>query len=130
MSQFVYLICKRIKLTIEKEILVFVNNVLPPTDKFNQMDFIWSTNFQLLFYGISLFQINCGSTLFLFIWEKHFKAIADEKFGIQVLSLLDLLYLSWCIHFYAADLMCIVYDEHKDEDGFLSFTYNGDNTFV
>jgi len=26
-------------------------------------------------------------------------------------------------------LMPSVYEEHKDEDGFLYFTYNGENTF-
>jgi len=58
-GQFVYVIRKRIKLTPEKAIFIFVNNVLPPT----------------------------------------------------------------------AALMSAVYQEHKDEDGFLYVTYSGENTF-
>jgi len=56
---FVYVIRKRIKLSPEKAIFIFVNNVLPPT----------------------------------------------------------------------AALMSSVYDEQKDEDGFLYVTYSGENTF-
>eukprot|EP00699_Malawimonas_sp_californiana_P001263 EC715228.1.p2 GENE.EC715228.1~~EC715228.1.p2 ORF type:complete len:138 (+),score=29.92 EC715228.1:49-414(+) len=58
-GQFVYVIRKRIKLTPEKAIFIFVNNVLPPT----------------------------------------------------------------------AALMSVLYDEQKDEDGFLYITYSGENTF-
>jgi len=58
-GQFVYVIRKRIKLSPEKAIFVFVNNVLPPT----------------------------------------------------------------------AALISSVYDEHKDEDGFLYIAYSGENTF-
>eukprot|EP00339_Tiarina_fusa_P000177 CAMPEP_0117042142 /NCGR_PEP_ID=MMETSP0472-20121206/29371_1 /TAXON_ID=693140 ORGANISM="Tiarina fusus, Strain LIS" /NCGR_SAMPLE_ID=MMETSP0472 /ASSEMBLY_ACC=CAM_ASM_000603 /LENGTH=121 /DNA_ID=CAMNT_0004753313 /DNA_START=15 /DNA_END=380 /DNA_ORIENTATION=+ len=58
-GQFVHVIRKRIKLTPEKAIFIFVNNVLPPT----------------------------------------------------------------------AALMSTIYEERKDEDGFLYITYNGENTF-
>ena len=58
-GQFVYVIRKRIKLSAEKAIFIFVNNVLPPT----------------------------------------------------------------------AALMSAIYEEHKDEDGFLYVTYSGENTF-
>jgi len=58
-GQFVYVIRKRIKLSPEKAIFIFVNNVLPPT----------------------------------------------------------------------AALVSAVYEEHKDEDGFLYITYSGENTF-
>ena len=34
-GQFVYMIRKRIKLSKEKAMFIFVNNVLPPTCKFN-----------------------------------------------------------------------------------------------
>lgn len=34
-GQFVYMIRKKIKLTEEKAIFIFVNNVLPPTGKFS-----------------------------------------------------------------------------------------------
>ncbi|XP_054787541.1 autophagy-related protein 8C-like isoform X2 [Prosopis cineraria] len=58
-GQFVYVIRKRIKLSAEKAIFVFINNILPPT----------------------------------------------------------------------AALMSAIYEEHKDEDGFLYMTYSGENTF-
>jgi GABA(A) receptor-associated protein len=57
--QFVYVIRKRIKLSPEKAIFVFVNNVLPPT----------------------------------------------------------------------AALMSSIYEEHKEDDGFLYIAYSGENTF-
>eukprot|EP00850_Spirogloea_muscicola_P019691 SM000196S05383 [mRNA] locus=s196:160666:169231:- [translate_table: standard] len=59
-GQFVYVIRKRIKLSPEKAIFIFVDNVLPPT----------------------------------------------------------------------AALMSSIYEEHKDEDGFLYFTYSGENTWT
>jgi GABA(A) receptor-associated protein len=58
-GQFVFVIRKRIKLSAEKAIFIFVRNVLPPT----------------------------------------------------------------------AAMMSAIYDEHKDEDGFLYLTYSGENTF-
>jgi len=58
-GQFVYVIRKRIKLSPEKAIFIFVNNVLPPT----------------------------------------------------------------------AALMSAIYEEHKDDDGFLYISYSGENTF-
>lgn len=58
-GQFVYVIRKRIKVSAEKAIFMFVKNVLPPT----------------------------------------------------------------------ASLMSDIYEEHKDEDGFLYITYSGENTF-
>ncbi|CAK9195211.1 unnamed protein product [Sphagnum troendelagicum] len=58
-GQFVYVIRKRIKLSSEKAIFIFVKNVLPPT----------------------------------------------------------------------AAMMSSIYEEHKEEDGFLYFTYSGENTF-
>ncbi|KAI8973329.1 microtubial binding protein [Mycotypha africana] len=58
-GQFVYVIRKRIKLSPEKAIFIFVNEILPPT----------------------------------------------------------------------AALMSSIYEEHKDEDGFLYITYSGENTF-
>lgn len=58
-SQFVYVIRKRIKLAAEKSIFIFINNVIPPSTA----------------------------------------------------------------------LMSAIYEEHKDEDGFLYITYSGENTF-
>ncbi|XP_022886485.1 autophagy-related protein 8a-like isoform X1 [Olea europaea var. sylvestris] len=58
-GQFVYVVRKRIKLSAEKAIFVFVDNILPPS----------------------------------------------------------------------ASLMSKIYEDHKDEDGFLYMTYSGENTF-
>ncbi|CAL0332172.1 unnamed protein product [Lupinus luteus] len=58
-GQFVYVVRKRIKLSPEKAIFIFVNNILPPT----------------------------------------------------------------------AAMMSALYDENKDDDGFLYMTYSGENTF-
>ncbi|GAB2241700.1 hypothetical protein Droror1_Dr00018475 [Drosera rotundifolia] len=58
-GQFVYVVRKRIKLSSEKAIFIFVKNILPPT----------------------------------------------------------------------AAMMSAIYEEHKDEDGFLYMTYSGENTF-
>ncbi|KAI4374784.1 hypothetical protein MLD38_012736 [Melastoma candidum] len=58
-GQFVYVVRKRIKLSAEKAIFIFVKNILPPT----------------------------------------------------------------------AAMMSAMYEEHKDEDGFLYMTYSGENTF-
>ncbi|CAA6656126.1 unnamed protein product [Spirodela intermedia] len=67
-GQFVYVIRKRIKLSAEKAIFIFVDNVLP-----------------LLLVDSSLFS--------------------------------------------AGAIMSTIYDEKKDEDGFLYVTYSGENTF-
>jgi len=37
-------------------------------------------------------------------------------------------WLMLLIHF-AAAMMSSIYEEHKDEDGFLYMTYSGENTF-
>ncbi|KAG5546530.1 hypothetical protein RHGRI_018647 [Rhododendron griersonianum] len=58
-GQFVYVVRKRIKLSAEKAIFIFVKNILPPT----------------------------------------------------------------------AAMISAIYEEHKDEDGFLYMTYSGENTF-
>jgi hypothetical protein len=33
------------------------------------------------------------------------------------------------VAFFAAAMMSSIYEEHKEEDGFLYFTYSGENTF-
>ncbi|KAH9651858.1 Autophagy-related protein 8C [Citrus sinensis] len=70
-GQFVYVVRKRIKLSAEKAIFIFVKNILPPTAS--------------LFYLLT-------------------PAIA-------------------------AAMMSAIYEENKDEDGFLYMTYSGENTF-
>ena len=84
-----YVVRKRIKLSAEKAIFIFVKNVLPPTGK-----------------G----KIRCL---------------------IQVFFCLSLFVLSFLIHasFLTAAMMSAIYEENKDEDGFLYMTYSGENTF-
>lgn len=89
-GQFVYVIRKRIKVSPEKAIFMFVKNVLPPTGKLLVL-----SDFPCCFYS------SADSTLL----SCH----------------TDLLP--------AAALMSEVYDDHKDEDGFLYITYSGENTF-
>ncbi|KAF7138875.1 hypothetical protein RHSIM_Rhsim07G0107200 [Rhododendron simsii] len=67
-GQFVYVIRKRIKLSAEKAIFIFVDNVLPPTGN---------------------------------LWDFAF----------------------------LRTIMSAIYDEKKDQDGFLYVTYSGENTF-
>ncbi|KAF6145711.1 hypothetical protein GIB67_010672 [Kingdonia uniflora] len=67
-GQFVYVIRKRIKLSAEKAIFIFVDNVLPPT-----------------------------------------------AFTVGLAT--------------AGAIMSAIYEEKKDEDGFLYVTYSGENTF-
>ncbi|WZY70009.1 hypothetical protein YC2023_002249 [Brassica napus] len=74
-GQFVYVIRKIIKLSAEKAIFIFVDNVLPPT----------------------------GST---------------DKLLLTTSTLITL----------AGALMSAVYEEKKDDDGFLYVTYSGENT--
>ncbi|KAF3453451.1 hypothetical protein FNV43_RR03891 [Rhamnella rubrinervis] len=66
-GQFVYVVRKRIKLSAEKAIFIFVKNILPPT--------------------------------------------------VRIIDIT------------AAAMMSAIYEENKDEDGFLYMTYSGENTF-
>jgi len=84
-GQFVYVIRKRIKLSPEKAIFIFVNNVLPPTGA----------------YRVS----------------SRSKAMSLSCTAYNLLLLLS------------AALMSSIYEDHKDEDGFLYVTYSGENTF-
>ncbi|MQM21170.1 hypothetical protein Taro_054206, partial [Colocasia esculenta] len=65
-GQFVYVVRKRIKLSPEKAIFIFVKNILPPTCQ---------------------------------------------------------------LYIIPTALMSAIYEENKDEDGFLYMTYSGENTF-
>ncbi|KAH9788411.1 Autophagy-related protein 8f [Citrus sinensis] len=82
-GQFVYVIRKRIKLSAEKAIFIFVDNVLPPTGI--------ASNGYMLFHSL------------LSQYLKYF--------------------------YFAGAIMSTIYDEKKDEDGFLYVTYSGENTF-
>ena len=86
-GQFVYVVRKRIKLSPEKAIFIFVKNILPPTGKI--ACFFYSNFHPLPFH------------------------------------LYDLVY--WFI--IAAAMMSAIYEENKEEDGFLYMTYSGENTF-
>jgi GABA(A) receptor-associated protein len=79
-GQFVYVIRKRIKLTAEKAIFIFINGVFPPP-----------------------------GTMFAFF--APFPASPNIEVVIK------------------AALMSTLYEERKDEDGFLYIMYSGENTF-
>ncbi len=51
--------------------------------------------------------------------------------GKEVYSLFVSLHCQVLSHFtcLTAAMMSSIYEEHKDEDGFLYFTYSGENTF-
>ena len=87
MGQFVYVVRKRIKLSAEKAIFIFVKNILPPTGN-NKI--------------------------------KHQTSIS---YLCVVLSHPNVCFVS------AAAMMSAIYEENKDEDGFLYMTYSGENTF-
>lgn len=91
-GQFVYVIRKRIKLSSEKAIFIFVKNVLPPTG-------VHPIGYDGLLLLVHMYVFECC-------------------------ELMDGVFLG-----YAAAMMSSIYDEHKDEDGFLYFTYSGENTF-
>jgi GABA(A) receptor-associated protein len=92
-GQFIYVVRKRIKLSPEKAIFVFVKNTLPPT-------------------GIYWTNVAVNSPLPIFHLHARF-------------ALFSLL----CCYFDSASLMSAIYEENKDEDGFLYMTYSGENTF-
>ncbi|KAG6394089.1 hypothetical protein SASPL_144668 [Salvia splendens] len=86
-GQFVYVVRKRIKLSAEKAIFIFVNDVLPPTGE-------WASSLRFTAYSYLLFTYNLQRALVVI-----------------------------------ASLLSAIYDEYKDEDGFLYMTYSGENTF-
>lgn len=89
MGQFVYVIRRRIKLSAEKAIFIFVDNVLPPTGKIL----------------VKLVTFHC-----------------------QILLQICYCNLCCCMVLVGA-IMSAIYEEKKDEDGFLYVTYSGENTF-
>ncbi|KAL5224683.1 hypothetical protein ABZP36_011322 [Zizania latifolia] len=88
-GQFVYVVSnlmrKRIKLSPEKAIFVFVKNTLPPTGKI----------LSLIYHPVT-----CHLPFFLY---RH--------------------------NLLTTSLMSAIYEESKDEDGFLCMTYSGESTF-
>lgn len=111
-GQFVYVIRKRIKLSPEKAIFIFVRNVLPPT-------------------------CGCGGVCSwsLCLWARLVAGMCDPHRNPDPQHLL-------CPPSPpppspphprpprpAAALMSSIYEDHRDEDGFLYITYSGENTF-
>ncbi|GMY09882.1 autophagy-related protein 8C-like [Fagus crenata] len=86
-GQFVYVVRKRIKLSPEKAIFIFVKNILPPT-----------------------------AAMMSAIYEEN-----KEEDGF--------LYMTWSGKNTSAAMMSAIYEENKEEDGFLYMTYSGENTF-
>ncbi len=92
-GQFVYVIRKRIKLSAEKAIFIFVDNVLPPTGKpYN-------------------------------LYDHQLDTCYIQAFWFDTAHL-----MLFCLVFVGA-IMSAIYEEKKDEDGFLYVTYSGENTF-
>jgi GABA(A) receptor-associated protein len=89
-GQFVYVVRKRIKLSAEKAIFIFVKNTLPPT-------------------GLPYHR--------------------GEKQNKTYLSMVPVCTMLLLFLVHAAALMSAIYEENKDEDGFLYMTYSGENTF-
>lgn len=87
-GQFVYVVRKRIKLSPEKAIFIFVKNILPPTGK------------------------------------------VIVNFTSMITKMLANL-LTNCVlnHVFTAAMMSAIYEDNKDEDGFLYMIYSGENTF-
>lgn len=103
-GQFVYVIRKRIKVSPEKAIFMFVKNVLPPTGVH------LSTRHNIASQQLD---VVCTTVCVVLLHKS-----VPEGF---------LTY--WHASCGAAALMSDVYEDHKDEDGFLYITYSGENTF-
>lgn len=91
-GQFVYVVRKRIKLSAEKAIFIFVKNILPPTGE--------NSLYNAIYYVYSCILSFCIYLLHVFMFS-----------------------------FIVAAMMSAIYEENKDEDGFLYMTYSGENTF-
>ena len=95
-GQFVYVIRKRIKLSPEKAIFIFVNNILPPTGEFGTPPPV----------------------------QRRTRTHTTRRLLLTRCSP-----LTPPPHTHTAALMSSIYEEHKDEDGFLYIVYSGENTF-
>ena len=128
-GQFVYVIRKRIKLSPEKAIFIFVNNVLPPT---GTQRACFSSKVQLrtraraqccrqaqIRATLSPRPFSCRTASHppwhLASADMSRRTSSNLTFCSFVGSLLPL----------AAALMSSIYDDHKDADGFLYVTYSG-----
>ncbi len=103
-GQFVYVIRKRIKLSPEKAIFIFVKNVLPPTGAA-------PSPAQPL--GSRPASPRCPASSRVSRPRPRPPSSPPPRSPPTN----------------AAALMSSVYEDHKDEDGFLYITYSGENTF-
>ncbi|GMI96197.1 autophagy 8f [Hibiscus trionum] len=99
-GQFVYVIRKRIKLSAEKAIFIFV--ALDSLDSFSY-----------------LVPADLTVGQFVYVIRKRIKLSAEKAIFIFVDNVLPP----------TGAIMSAIYEEKKDEDGFLYVTYSGENTF-
>lgn len=108
-GQFVYVIRKRIRVSPEQAIFMFVRNVLPPTGAHMRR-------------GQSVGSAGCcaapGPSGRLPSAAHHLAPWARPECFAPPSG-----------PYAAAALMADVYADHKDEDNFLYITYSGENTF-
>lgn len=100
-GQFVYVIRKRIRVTPEQAIFMFVRNVLPPTGALS-----WVLGVPSRGAGACAWDV-CGAPVGAALSKPHAPTHPPR----------------------AAALMADVYADHRDEDGFLYIAYSGENTF-
>lgn len=101
-GQFVYVIRKRIRVSPEQAIFMFVRNVLPPTGEVVLAAWLlWSG-----LHSSRQKQAASGSA-----WKRHPGSARPHA------------EMSADFHAAAAALMADVYADHKDEDNFLYITY-------
>ena len=100
-----YVIRKRIKVAPEQAVFMFVKNVLPPTGERRWMEMERRVRAGRAFSPAG--RCACARTILSFLTQTPF--IPHP--------------------FFSAALMSDVYDDHKDQDGFLYMTFAGENTF-
>ncbi len=119
-GQFVYVIRKRIRVSPEKAIFMFVKNVLPPTGAPTTPQPVM----HILFLTSRATSVSSGVISGLRMQTLKGLPHADASDFHRVYYL-----CVTCMVLRAAALMSDVYEDHKDEDGFLYITYSGENTF-
>ncbi|CAI9755108.1 unnamed protein product [Fraxinus pennsylvanica] len=155
-GQFVYVVRKRIKLSAEKAIFVFVDNILPPSGRERTLSLAManssfkiqnplekrkaeSTRIREKYPDrIPVVVEKAGRSdvpdidkkkylvpadlcigQFVYVVRKQIKLSAEKAIFVFVDNILPP----------SASLMSKIYEDYKDEDGFLYMTYSGENTF-